>query len=279
LLVLLIIPFVSAANLATGEFKRILAPSSLTVTAVSFASLMIIPSLRTYFDGDMKTLRKAILIGMSIPLLCYMAWDMVILGVVPIEGLKEIVHSSSMNSDLLTALGTLLQKDSVTMLAKFFTSICMTTSFLSISLCLSDFLSDGLRVKKEGKGGVFIFFATFLPPLLIILFFPNGFMLGLTFAGVCCFILMNLLPPVMVWRGRYHLKLANHASYRTPGGKGMLSVVILASLGLVGLGFVGLYDVFGNKFLLALPVFFVTLMIGYVWDRGQRDLSVSTSAS
>ena len=86
LLIGLIFPFVSTVNLAHGEFKHIMSPSSLTVTTVSFASLMIIPSLRTYFNEDINSLRKAIFIGTLIPLICYIAWDMVILGVIPLEG-------------------------------------------------------------------------------------------------------------------------------------------------------------------------------------------------
>lgn len=281
LLVLLIIPFVSAANLASGEFQHIMAPSSITVITVAFASLMVIPSLRTYFGKDVKTLRKSIFIGMTIPLLCYIAWDMAILGVVPMEGslgLKTMLHSATSNSDLVTSLESLLQKSAVTSLAKFFTSICMTTSFLSISLCLSDFLADGLRMRKAGKSGVFIFLATFLPPLLVVLLYPNGFLMGLTFAGVCCFILFNLLPPVMVWRGRYHLSLSSVKEYRAPGGKLTLAIVSLVSTGLICLGLVGLYDALGSKFLLAVPVFFVTLLVGYFYGRG-RNLSVNAQTT
>ncbi len=214
-LILLITPFISAANLASGEFKYIVHPTSITVTAVAFASLMIIPSLRTYFGDDIKTLRKAILIGTIIPLVCYIGWDMVIMGVIPLEGtpgLKAIMHSASSNSDLVSALTTILQKNSVTTLAKFFTSICMATSFLSVSLSLSDFLADGFNVKKQGiKGNAVVFGATFLPPLLVVLFYPNAFLTGIEYAGICCFILMILLPPLMAWRGCSRKVFANES--------------------------------------------------------------------
>jgi tyrosine-specific transport protein len=257
LLILLIIPFVTAANLASGEFKYLVHPTSITVTAVAFASLMIIPSLRTYFGEDVKTLRKAILIGTIIPLICYIGWDMVIMGVVPLEGapgLRAIMNSSSSNSDLVSALTTILQKNSITTLAKFFTSICMATSFLSVSLSLSDFLSDGLKVKKQGlKGNVLVFGATFLPPLLVVLFYPNAFLTGIEYAGICCFVLMILLPPLMAWRGRARKAFAQQ-SYNIRGGKFLLALLVLFGVLMLGLS--------GLQGKIALILLFITLMVG-----------------
>ena len=216
LLICLIMPFISSANLDAGEFKNIIAPSSLTVTAVSFGCLMIIP------------------------LLCYIAWDMVIMGVVPLDGipgLKAMTNSTNTNSDLVTALNTILHKDSVTFIAKFFTSICMATSFLGVSLSLSDFLSDGSRVKKQGlMGNLIILGATFVPPVVIVLFYPNAFLLGLEFAGISILILMVLFPPMMTWSGRYRKAFAS-TEYLTPANKPML--IFLMLLGAILLGISG----------------------------------------
>lgn len=246
LLVGLIMPFVSSENLSNGEMKHILAPTSISVTAVAFACLMIIPSLRTYFGEDTKSLRKAVFIGTLIPLICYIAWDMVIMGVVPLygnPGLNQMLHSASSNSDLVAALTSLLQKNSVTVLAKFFTSICMATSFLSIALCLSDFLSDGLKVSKETNGKYLIYGITFLPPIIVVLFYPDAFIRALNYAGICCFILMIFLPPLMAWRGRYHRALATGFvegdGYQVRGGKFLLAVLLLFATLMIGFGIEG----------------------------------------
>lgn len=240
LLILLILPFVSSDKLAGGEFTHIMAPSGMMVTAVAFGSLMIIPSLRSYFGNDIKSLRKAIFWGTFIPLICYIAWDMVILGVIPLEGspsLMQITHSSSSNSDLVAALTTLLNKPAITLLTKFFTSICMATSFLSISLSLSDFLSDGLQVKKEGKGNFIVIGSTFVPPLLVVLFYPDAFLRALNYAGICCLVLMILLPPLMAWRGRYHRELALTHGYQAQVGGGKALLVFLVVLASIMIGF------------------------------------------
>lgn len=262
LLICLILPFITSTNLDSGEFKHIVAPSSLTVTAVSFGCLMIIPSLRTYFDTDIKTLRKAILIGMLIPLFCYIAWDAVIMGVVPLDGipgLKAMTNSTNTNSDLVTALNTILHKNSVTLIAKFFTSICMATSFLGVSLSLSDFLSDGLKVKKQGiTGNAIILGATFLPPVIIVLFYPNAFLLGLEFAGISILILMVLFPPLMTWAGRYRKSFAS-PQYLTPANKPILIFLMLLGAGLLAIS--------GTLGIISLAVMLAVFVTGMVVEK------------
>lgn len=280
LLVLFIMPYVIGTNLNSVDFSQFFASRGLTTTSLAFASLMIIPSLRTYFGEDnIKSLRIAVFVGITIPLICYIAWDMVILGVIPLQGttgLQGMMNSATPNSDLVAAIGVLLQSPTVTMIAKFFTSICMTTSFLSISLCLSDFLADGFNMQKRGLPGILIFLLTFMPPLLIVLFYPNGFQKGIEYAGVCCFILMLLLPPLMVWRGRYHLNYPADAN-TVPGGKLLLSFLLVCAVMLIAYGFNGLYPSLSVKLLVAPPAIFATLVLLVGMDRG-RGKRVSAQA-
>jgi tyrosine-specific transport protein len=261
ILILLMVPFVSATNLANGEVKYLTHPTSITVTAVAFACLMIVPSLRTYFGDDVKTLRKAIFIGTLIPLVCYIGWDMVIMGVIPLDGdpgLRRMLHSSSSNSDVLVALTSILQKDVVTTIAKFFTSICMATSFLSVSLSLSDFLADGFNVKKQGiAGNALIFGGTFLPPLLVVLFYPDAFLRGIQYAGICVFILMILLPPFMVWRARNNRTLAK-SPYQLPGGKLLLVSLVIFALFMLAIS--------GPEGKVAIALLIAALFIGFIFE-------------
>lgn len=237
LLMLFMVPFVSIVNLSSGVFTHAISTTNLSIAVASFGSIMIIPSLRTYFGADVKLLRKAIFIGMLIPLLCYLVWVMVVLGVVPLQGqygLKNMMTSATANSDLMTAISILLNSKIAATLVKFFTSICMTTSFLSVSLCLSDFMSDGLKIKKVGLGKLFIIAITFMPPMLIVLFYPDAFIRALKYAGVSCLFLMILLPALMAWRGRYHFKLGQ--GYRVLGGKFLLALLVVFATVMLGFG-------------------------------------------
>ena len=234
LLVLCIFPFVSINTLLTSTelhyFPVII--SSIAVVITSFGFAIIVPSLRSYFENDEKNLRKAILIGSLIPLVCYMLWELVIMGVIPTQGdlsLMAMTHSSHSTSDLLNSLNHLLHKPVINFLVKAFTAICLATSFLGVALSLFDFLSDGLNIKKTSLNKVMLYVITFLPPLIMANHFPNAFIKALSYAGVLCIILLILLPVMMTWSGRYIKKCAT--GYQVCGGKYLL--ISLLSIAIV----------------------------------------------
>jgi len=97
-----------------------------------------------------------------------------------------------------------------------------------VSLSLFDFLADGLKIKETPWHKLGLLVLTFVPPILFTVFYPRGFILALTYAGVFVAILLAIFPAMMVWNGRYRLKIAE--GYRAKGGKIALILVILFSL-------------------------------------------------
>ena len=229
LLVILISPHISLSHLQGGELSKITGSIMILITAFGFAT--IVPSLREYFEDDVKKLRRVIIIGSLIPLLCYIVWDAVIMGVIPLEGansLDALLHSSHPTSGLTTALQSSIHNLWIIEFFRLFTSICMLTAFLGVTLCLFDFLSDGLHLAKRGKQGLIGITAALLPPLFMVLYSPGVYLAALDYAGILCVFLLLFLPALMAWRGRYHLKIA--ASYRVLGGKITLLLVALISI-------------------------------------------------
>lgn len=229
ILIILISPHVQIPLLMQNNFNYL--TSSITVAMTSFGFATIIPSLRTYFHGDVKKLRLAVLIGSLIPLVCYILWDLVVMGVIPRtgdQGLIAMLHSNRSTSDFVSQLSLLLNRDTITSIARIFTSICLLTSFLGVSLCLSDFIADGLRFETHLKHKLYTHFITFLPPLLIVLFFPGAFIKALTYAGIYCLILLVFLPALMAWSGRYRKKL--ESKYQVIGGKFLLILLMLIAV-------------------------------------------------
>lgn len=239
ILILLIFPHMTYTNLALGEIRYL--PQAVMVMITSYGFATLVPSLRTYFHGDVKKLKTAILIGSLIPLVSYTIWVAVILGTLPHEGpygLIQMITSGHATTDLTKSLSETLQNPSITFFSRLFTSIAVITSFLGVSLGLSDFLADGFGVAKQGKGALLVYIATFLPSLIIVLFYPNAFILGLSYAGTCCVILLAILPALMVWYGRYYKNLSKHTHYQVKGGKlslimGLLAAVIITFYALV----------------------------------------------
>lgn len=228
LLVFLLMPFISIDKLTVSEWPAITSTAAITVTITSFGFGAIVPSLRVYFAGNINKLRTAILIGSLIPLVCYIAWDAAIMGVIPVygdNGLAAILHSNSSTSDLVNTLTATAANSSINFFAKLFTSICVLTSFLGVSLAMTDFLADGFQMEKKGGKNLFIHVATFLPPLTIVLFFPNAFIKALEYAGIYCIVLQILLPAWMVWHGRYHRLIPS--KFKVWGGKWLLAFMLI----------------------------------------------------
>jgi tyrosine-specific transport protein len=229
LLVGFIVPHVQVSRFNEGHIKYLVPAFTVVMTSYGFSTL--IPSLRSYFQNDLQKLRKVILIGSLIPLLCYIAWVAVIFGGIPYSGdfgLLTMTQSDHSTLALTQSLIHELNNSSVTTLTRIFTSICVVTSFLGVSLCVVDFLADGFRLEKAGMPKIFLHLATFIPPLVIALIYPTAFIVGLNYAGICLAVLIILFPALMVWKGRYIKKIK--ANYQVVGGKIPLILVMLVSL-------------------------------------------------
>lgn len=231
ILMILVLLHIKPINLTHSDSHRLL--GVITIVLTSFGYATIIPTVRTYFKGDIDRLKQAIIIGSLIPLLCYSIWILAIIGAIEPSILTAIARSPTPTSDLTRAIVTELQAPVMMFITRIFTSVCMFTSFLGVSLGLSDFWADGLNLPKQGKDHLLILFLTFALPLTIVLLDPHLFLIGLSYAGVCCTILLVLLPALMVYSGRYCKDLATARVF--PGGRVLLMMLVLVSLVIVGL--------------------------------------------
>ncbi len=233
LLVAFVMGHVNAANLEGGKVR--LLSGAVMVVITSFGYATIVPTLRSYFKSDVKSLRLVIGVGSLIPLVCYLLWDMAVQGSLASQGPTGLVHmavSGHAVSDLTNALSNRLSSHSIYQLTHVFTSICIATSFLGVSLCMTDFFADGFKIKKVGWRRWLVVGLTLLPPLALVIFDPRIFIQGLVYAGVFCVILLILLPSLMVWSGRYVKKIAS--GYQVIGGKSFIIIEALLALALVG---------------------------------------------
>ena len=232
LLIVLISPHIKVSNLESG--RVMLLSGAVMVVITSFGYATIIPTLRSYFKSNVNALRLTIAIGSLVPLVCYLLWDLVVQGSIVgggSTGLAKMALSPESVSELTTALSTRLGGGTIDGVTHLFTSICIATSFLGVSLCLSDFLTDGLKIEKKVRGRLFVMVLTLLPPLAIILFYPGIFIVGLSYAGIFCVILLMLLPALMVWSGRYVKNISK--GYTVIGGKTFIVLEIIIAIALL----------------------------------------------
>jgi len=230
ILIAALFPVVKSTHLWDGHFWEIKSALLVIVTAFGYGS--IIPSLRSYFKSDLHMLRLSILIGSLIPLLCYLIWNFVVAGTVGHQSLLQWSGQSHAVTHLTHALTAIIHTPWFDTAAELFTALCISTSFLGVGLGLTDFIADGLRVRKHGLALWFVLGLSILPPLLIVIIDPSIFIPALTFAGLCCIYLLVFLPALMAYVGRY-CRMNMAKGYRVSGGKSLVFAVIAISCALM----------------------------------------------
>lgn len=231
-LLLFVTPHVDVSHYSGGKPQYLWA--AVPVVVLSFTSHIIVPSLRSYLGGDVRKLKIALFFGSLIPLLFYLFWEFLIIGMLPLNGqygLEQIGGAPHPVAGLTDALNAILGVPWIVVVVGLFSFFALVTSFFGVALSLYDFLADGFKIKKTIKGRGLLLLLMFTPPLLFALFYPTGFVLALGYAGVFVAILYGLLPALMVWHGRYKEK--KKEAFCMPGGKPLLILMLLGSLAII----------------------------------------------
>ncbi len=223
-LVIFVPPYVQTDLLKTVNFPAICVAVPVIVT--SFGFHIIIPTLTTYLQHHKRMLRWTIFIGSLIPLVVYLLWEFLVLGVVPLDGSVSLSSAWELGESGAQPLAAILQTPWIATTAQLFSFFAIITSFLGVSLSLSDFLGDGLKMHRFTWGREAVCLMTFVPPLVFVLTYQRGFLLALQYAGIFVAILLGVLPALMAWTLPH---------YRSGVKRAILVLVLLVSLGVIGL--------------------------------------------
>jgi tyrosine-specific transport protein len=199
---------------------------AIPVIITSFGFHIIIPTLTTYLHQNARKLKWTIFIGSLIPLLVYLIWEFLVLGVVPVTGSVSLSTAWEAGESAAAPLAEILQTPWIATTASAFSFFAIITSFLGVSLSLSDFLGDGLKMHRFTWGREAVCLLTFVPPLLFVLVYQRGFLIALQYAGIFVAILLGVLPALMAWK---------LPSYKTPLKRLFLLSILAFSVGIIGL--------------------------------------------
>ncbi len=209
----ILISKINPLHLTTSFINGIAVFSALPVFVTSFTSHLIIPPLRTYLRSDAKVMARVFIIGSIIPLILYLLWVGGIIGLIPFTGENSFTlifakGSKANIGDILNLVKANLDNKIIYALISSFSNISVATSFLGVSLALFHFIIDGFKLNKLSiiNKNVIAFLFTFGIPLLIIYFFPDIFIKALGYVGMCCSILLIIIPFFMIRK----LKLQGH---------------------------------------------------------------------
>lgn len=224
-LIALGLPRIETENLAHAAWGS--AVPALPAMIISFGFHNLVPSLTDYLEGNVRALRLAVVIGSGIPLLLYLLWDFVILGLLPRgETLQSALEEGAMVTTLLKGG---VGGSYVFGLTQSFAFFALITSFVAVALSFVDFLADGLKVGKKGGASLFLIGLVLLPPLAFAYLYPSIFLSALNYAGAFgAVILFGLVPVAMAWKGRYFE--GRKGARLLPGGKPLLVAIAAFAL-------------------------------------------------
>nr|WP_155274600.1 tryptophan permease [Gallibacterium anatis] len=197
---------------------------ALPVCLVSFGFHGNVPSLVKYYDRDGQRVQKAIILGTLIALLIYVLWQLAIQGNLPRQEFAPVIEKDGDIAALLGALNKYIQTEYMAVILNFFAYMAIASSFLGVTLGLFDYIADLFKFDDSISGRTKTTLITFLPPLLLSLQFPFGFVIAIGYAGLAATIWAAIVPALLARACRKKFPDQNYTVF---GGNFMIYFIIL----------------------------------------------------
>ena len=225
----LMLPEIKFDNLMATPIDNALIISASPVFFTAFGFHGSIPSLNKYLDGNVKALRISILIGSAITLFAYILWQMSTHGLLTQNEFLQILKEDATLNGLVKATLAITGSNMIAGAVKLFSTLALVTSFLGVGLGLLECIEDLLkRSFNISSGRISLGLMTFIPPLVFALFYPEGFILALGYAGQMFAFYAVVLPVSLVWKAR---RAHTNLPYKVWGGN--LTLIIVLVLGVI----------------------------------------------
>ncbi|MDN6320981.1 MAG: aromatic amino acid transporter [Marinobacter sp.] len=209
----------------------------LPVALTSFGYHHSVASLRAYY-GEERKAQKAILGGTLVALLFYLAWLVSIFGNLPRADFGPVVARGGDVDVLLTALGSAVGSVQVANIISAFSSAAILSSFIGLGLGTFDFMADLLGFKNDRQGRTKTWAITFLPPLLLSLSAPFGFVLAIGYAGAAAAVWACIIPALLARKSR--MLEGGRSGFMAPGGNAAIVLVLVFGVLTVLFHFMGM---------------------------------------
>ncbi|MNH19876.1 Tryptophan-specific transport protein [compost metagenome] len=126
---------------------------------------------------------------------------------------------------LLGALASVIESKRVSNAINLFSMAAILSSFIGVGLGVFDYLADLFKFDNSRAGRAKSWGVTFLPPLLLSLLFPFGFVVAIGYAGAAATVWACIIPALLAKKSR---ELAPQGGgFKAPGGQPMVVAVIV----------------------------------------------------
>ncbi|VXD08647.1 tryptophan transporter of low affinity [Enterobacterales bacterium 8AC] len=175
---------------------------AIPVCLASFGFHGNIPSLIICYGKRKDKLIKSVVLGSLLALVVYLFWLYCTMGNVHRDNFKDIIASGgNVDSLVKSFLGT-NQSGLIEFFLLVFSNLAVASSFFGVTLGLFDYLADLFKLDGSPSGRFKTILLTFLPPSILYLLFPNGFIYGIGGAGLCATIWAVIIPAILALKSR-----------------------------------------------------------------------------
>lgn len=220
---LMMLPKAKLVNLTAIPLDNLLVISAVPIFFTSFGFHVIMGTINDYLEADVRKIRLAIIIGTLIPLSAYLLWQLATHGVLSQYEFVEVLKQDPTLNGLVNATAQITGSNMLGELVRLFSSLALITSFLGVAMGIFEGVGDLFQRLNFSTNRLFLTVCTFVPPLGFALFYPNGFIAALGYAGLLFAFYGLILPIGLAWKARQkHPNLP----YRVAGGSVALIVAL-----------------------------------------------------
>lgn len=185
----------SNENASYAKYSLAVLPIALT----SFGYHHSVSSMRAYY-GEERKAKWAIAGGTFIALMLYLLWVISVFGVLPRESFAPILASNGDLSVLLQHISERVDAGQLSQTIHAFSIAAILSSFIGVGLGTFDFLADFFGFKNNKAGRTKSWAVTFLPPLILSLISPLGFLKAIGYAGAIATLWTCIIPAWLAYK-------------------------------------------------------------------------------
>ncbi|MCK9788667.1 aromatic amino acid transporter, partial [Providencia rettgeri] len=184
---------------------------------------------KLYHENERKVVKSCV-IGCVLALVLYFLWIMGTMGNLPRAEFLTIINKGGNLDAFIESLYAVLNSKNIATFLLWFSISAVFCSFLGVAIGLFDYILASLNFKDNPSGRMKSALLCFLPPLILCMLFPNGFLIAIAYAGMAACIWAIICPAVMALKVRERFP---DSRFKVWGGKGLIYAVI--AFGVVGI--------------------------------------------
>ncbi|WP_241574485.1 aromatic amino acid transporter [Rosenbergiella nectarea] len=183
-----------------------------------------ITGLISYYQGNERKVKQALIGGTLFALVIYLFWLTCTMGNIPRQGFPEISRQGGDIHALIQAMHDRISQKSLGLLLDIFSHFAVICSFLGVTVGLFDFIADKLSFENSKAGRAKTALITFCPPLIASILFPQGFLMAIGYAGLFATFWALFTPALLAWNA--HPRFAQGKPRRVSDKAAILLVLV-----------------------------------------------------